>query len=93
MLDMQASHPSYEGMQYTLRNIPPKLDAALRRKAKAENRSLNDVAVQTLARALGLGDAAFVHRDLRDLAGTWVDDPDFDEALAEQDRIDREMWT
>jgi hypothetical protein len=31
-------------------------------------------------------------RDLRDIAGTWQSDRDFDRALAEQDSIDRELW-
>jgi hypothetical protein len=31
-------------------------------------------------------------RDLSDLAGTWVEDPGFDEAIADQDRIDSVLW-
>ena len=31
-------------------------------------------------------------RDLSDIAGTWVEDPEFDKAMAEQDQIDPEMW-
>ena len=32
------------------------------------------------------------HRDLDFLAGTWTDDPEFDQALAEQRKVDAEMW-
>ncbi len=32
------------------------------------------------------------HRDLDLLAGTWIDDPEFDQALAEQRKVDVEMW-
>jgi hypothetical protein len=31
-------------------------------------------------------------RDLSALAGTWVEDPAFDEAIADQDKIDPDMW-
>lgn len=31
-------------------------------------------------------------RDLSDIAGTWVDDPGFDEAIAAQRQIDPELW-
>jgi hypothetical protein len=31
-------------------------------------------------------------RDLSDLAGTWVDDPEFDAALEAQSQIDPELW-
>jgi len=80
-------------MQYTLRNIPPALDAALRRKAREEGRSLNQVAVEALMRALGLGGEEPVrHRDLADVAGTWDADPAVDDALEDQRRIDPELW-
>ncbi len=31
-------------------------------------------------------------RDFSDLAGTWVEDPEFDAALEDQRRIDWELW-
>lgn len=31
-------------------------------------------------------------RDLSDIAGTWVEDPEFDAALEDQRRIDWELW-
>ena len=36
-------------MQYTIRNIPDPLDAALRRSAREQGKSLNDVAIEALA--------------------------------------------
>jgi predicted nucleic acid-binding protein len=56
-------------MQYTIRNIPPALDEALRRKAERERKSLNEVAVELLAQALGVGAPAPRRRDLGDVAG------------------------
>jgi plasmid stability protein len=78
-------------MQYTIRNIPPAVDEALRRKAERERKSLNEVAVELLAQALGVGATAPRRRDLGDMAGSWIDDPKVDEALDEQRRIDPEL--
>jgi hypothetical protein len=79
-------------MQYTLRNIPPALDRALRALARREGKSLNEVAVSALARALGLGDTVVRQRELGDLAGTWEEDPEFDAVVAEHDEVDESLW-
>ena len=42
-------------MQYTIRNVPDYLDAALRVSAREQGKSLNEVAIETLARGFGLG--------------------------------------
>lgn len=90
---MPASQADNVGtMQYTLRNIPPHLDAALRRAAREQDKSLNEVAIEALSRALGLAGEPIKHRDLSDLAGTWTPDPSMEEALAEQRRVDPELW-
>ncbi len=80
-------------IQYTIRNVPPAVDRALRRKASAQDTSLHHVLLAALAREAGVGEGAGVlHRDLDHLAGSWVEDPEFDAALAAQDRIDSELW-
>jgi plasmid stability protein len=81
-------------MQYTLRNIPEKVDHALRKKAKEQGRSLNEVALEALAIVSGVHEPAerIKRRDLSDLAGTWVEDPAFDAAIKEMDQIDPELW-
>jgi len=79
-------------MQYTIRNVPDYLDAALRAAAREQRKSLNDVAVEALARGAGLSGPRSRQRDLRDIAGSWRNDPAFDSALAAQDTIDEEMW-
>jgi plasmid stability protein len=79
-------------MQYTIRNIPKELDAALRRRAREAGTSLNQAAVEAMARGAGLPGAATPRRTLRDLAGRWRDDPDFDRAIADQDKVDAELW-
>ncbi|HYL05657.1 MAG TPA: hypothetical protein VE075_06435 [Thermoanaerobaculia bacterium] len=79
-------------MQYTIRDIPPILDSELRRRAKTEGKSLNSVAIDALVRGVGLGEKPLRYRDLSDIAGTWVEDPEFDRAIADLDRVDEDMW-
>ncbi len=79
-------------MQYTIRNIPDYLDATLRDFARREGRSLNEVAVAALVRGAGLAERARVKRDLSDIVGTWQEDPEFDRAIADQQKIDEAMW-
>ena len=79
-------------VQYTLRKVPRAVDTRLRRRARAERRSLNSVALEALAKGAGLDSQAGPQRDLRDVAGTWVEDPDFEKSLALQHRIDRRLW-
>ena len=50
------------------------------------------MAVDALARGLGVGDVEVLYTDLDDLVGTWVHDPEFDRVVAEMDRVDEELW-
>ena len=79
-------------MQYTIRNVPNMLDEALRRAARERGKSLNEVAIEALARGAGVTEERRQRRDLGDIASTWRKDPAFDRALAAQDTIDEEMW-
>ena len=79
-------------MQYTIRQIPQSIDAALRRRAREQGKSLNEVTIQALARGAGLGENRGRQRDLADIVGTWRNDRAFDRALAAQDAIDKELW-
>ena len=79
-------------MQYTLRDIPPTVDSELRRRAKAQGKSLNAVAVEALIQGAGLGEAPIRQRDLGDIARTWQEDSEFDRAIADQDQIDEQLW-
>jgi hypothetical protein len=79
-------------MQYTIRGVPEVLDAAIRERARAEGKSLNEVAVAALADGLGLGAADVVRRDLSDVAGTWVAEEAVDAVLAAQDQVDEDLW-
>jgi hypothetical protein len=79
-------------MQYTIRRIPAALDEALRKIARAQRKSLNEIAIEALARGAGIAGNRVRQRDLGDIAGTWRKDPAFDSALAAQDTVDEEMW-
>jgi hypothetical protein len=92
---VQAPDAYNAGMQYTLRDIPKKVDQALRQKAKLEGRSLHEVAKEALALGAGIvpiGQKPVKRRDLSDIAGTYVHDPGFEEAMREQDKIDPRDW-
>jgi hypothetical protein len=79
-------------MQCTLRNVPEALDAALRRAARAQGKSLKEVAIEAVARGAGLSEPRCRRRDLSDITGSWGEDPAFDDALAAQDTVDAELW-
>lgn len=79
-------------MQYTIRNIPDFLDAALRRSARERGKSLNEVAIEALTRGAGLGEVRYRQRNVSDIAGSWREDPAFDRAHEEQDTVDPELW-
>ena len=79
-------------MQYTIRAIPDEIDCAIRQRARRESKSLNAVVIDALARGLALDAATTRHTDLDHLVGTWQEDPGFDSAVAEFERIDDESW-
>jgi len=78
--------------QYTIRAVPAALDRALRRQARQEAKSLNAVAVEALARGLELEAKPVEHTDLDALIGSWQEDPAFDRAIADFERVDEEAW-
>jgi hypothetical protein len=133
-------------MVITLSNLPPSIELALVARATAEQRPVESVVLDVVARELGVtlpraadtaaqagspdnsstsdrseckqldtskttyttnefgailvrsattdadGKPLPKRRDLSDLAGTWVEDPEFDAALEDQRRIDWELW-
>ena len=79
-------------MQYTIRQIPEAVDAEIRRRARQEGKSLNEVAIEALARGVGLGGEPVRFRALGDVSGRWQEDPEFDRAIREQRQIDESLW-
>jgi hypothetical protein len=78
-------------MQYTVRGIPTTVDKALRQRARAKGKSLNEVAIEALAEGIGL-EAHLERRDLSDIVGTWKKDAAIEAALAAQDEVDEDLW-
>jgi len=79
--------------QFTVRNVPAHVARALRSKAKRSSKSINSTLVEALTRQAGTEDSEEpIFHDLDFLAGKWEEDPDFDEAIAAQDRIDESLW-
>ena len=78
--------------QMTLRRIPDKVNRKLREVARKEAKSLNLVALEALEKGLGLADEPIEYHDLDDLAGSWIQDPEFEKVVAELDRVDPGLW-
>ena len=78
--------------QYTIRRVPASVDRMLRERARTEGKSLNEAAIEALQAGLGLSEDTVEFDDLDDLIGTWQHDPDTDQALADQDVVDVELW-
>ena len=81
-----------QNVQYTIRGVTPALDRCIREKATREGQSLNTTAMSLLERGLGLSKDVVRYTDLDDLAGTWVEDPAFDEAIKLLHRVEPELW-
>ena len=77
--------------QYTIRKIPQHLDRIAREKSKETHESLNTVLLDALSKGLDI-DGTMEYHDMDDLAGTWVEDPDIDAALASFNEIDEDLW-
>ncbi|MBN1345733.1 MAG: hypothetical protein JXQ73_23775 [Phycisphaerae bacterium] len=78
--------------RYTIRSVPPTVDAALRRRAKEEGKSLNQVVLDALGEAVAPEIQHRVFTDLDHCIGTWKEDPECEAALADQDVVDPSLW-
>jgi hypothetical protein len=79
-------------MQYTIRGIPSAVDAAIRQRARAGGKSLNEAAVEALTEGAGMAGIPRKRRDLAEIAGTWKTDKALEAALADQDLVDEDLW-
>ncbi len=81
-------------VQYTVRDVPPCVDARLREVAATEEVSLNQATLRAITRGLGMDGTAVRQRSLRHLVSTapktglkaWR------ETLQEQDRVNPDDW-
>lgn len=79
-------------MQYTIRGIPVTVDNALRERARAAGKSLNEATIDALVEGSGITGSRRKRRDLADIAKTWKADNAVEAALADQDRVDEALW-
>jgi hypothetical protein len=79
-------------IQYTIRQVPVRIDRSLRQKSKQARQSLNEAAIDALNKGLGLAEERFCFHDLDALSGTWHEDAAFDAAIAAQDQVDPRLW-
>ena len=79
-------------MQYTLRGIPRDVDAALRKRAQRERKTLNQAAVEAMAEGLGLERDPRPRRSVRDIVGALPKDPRLEAALEDQRRVEPALW-
>lgn len=78
--------------QYTIRQVPERIDRLVRRQAQQSNKSLNAVLLTILERGVGVADEPVEYHDLDELAGSWVADPEFDAAMEAFESIDEALW-
>ena len=80
------------GCQYTIRNVPKHVDRALRRRAKASGKSINQVAVEALVK--GSGERSRMYDDLDFLVGSLsrAEAKAMHREIAEQRTIDEDLW-
>lgn len=77
-------------MQYTIRSVPPKLDAVLRSRAKKTGKSLNEVMLDALAKGAGVApDTNFTDMDW--FIGGKKMDASFDDSLDWLDSVPKDI--
>jgi hypothetical protein len=79
-------------MQYTIRGISAALDLAIRARARRAGTSLNETALEALAEGAGVTGSPRKRRDLGGIAASWKADKALESALADQDRVDPDLW-
>ncbi len=78
--------------QYTIRNIPIRVDQILRRRAKETGKSFNQVALEALV--TGSGDSLKPKRDFSDVIGSLSekDAAKMEKEISLQRQIDEDLW-
>ena len=80
----------------TIRNMPPQIGQAIRKRAGEKGVSLNKAVISLLEEGLGLGKRKreTIHHDLDHLSGTWSEEEAaiFERSLARARAIDKEVW-
>ncbi len=78
----------------TLRKLPPRVGAAVRKRAEERKTSLNKAVIGLLEESTAVVSGSRTHHDLDELCGVWsrAEARAFETALAEQRVVDPELW-
>lgn len=78
--------------QYTIRNVPRSVDRALRQMAREKRKSLNAVLLEAVTNAVDVAAEPTAYDDLDHLIGSWIADPETEQALVEQRHVEAGDW-
>jgi hypothetical protein len=86
MQDVNARH-------LTVRNVPPRLMAAIDSERRRRGKSLNQTVIELLSQAVGVGGPR--RNGLARFAGTWTAGQlrEFEKATEAFERVDPELWS
>lgn len=78
--------------QYTIRNIPERVDRVLKRRAREAGKSFNQVALEALA--IGAGENLGPKRDFSEVIGSLSNEEaeSIEEEIRRQHQIDANLW-
>jgi hypothetical protein len=78
--------------QYTIRNVPDRVDRSLRKRVKETGQSFNQVVLDALT--IGVGEASRPKRDLSEVVGSLSrkEAERMDGEVRRQRQIDPELW-
>jgi hypothetical protein len=78
----------------SIRHVPPELARALDDEKRRRGTSLNQVVLDLLAQAVGLGKTRKRSNGLHRYAGTWTQEEfeEFEKAIEDQEQIDEALW-
>ncbi|HVH45358.1 MAG TPA: hypothetical protein VM925_23555 [Labilithrix sp.] len=81
-----------QARQYTIRNVPDRVDRSLRRRVKETGESFNKVVLDALT--IGAGESARPKRDLSEIVGSLSEKEAnrIDDEVRRQRQIDPELW-
>lgn len=81
-----------EKRQYTIRNIPDRVDRVLKKRARATGKSFNQIALDALI--MGAGEPLVPKRDLSFIIGSMTANEvaEMDQSISAQRQIDPSIW-
>jgi hypothetical protein len=89
-LPKQSAHAYNPNMTLVIDHLPESLTLALHDRAKVEGRSVQEIAMDAMARGLFVTTPKTESTDLSRVVGTWQEDPEFDDAMSDFERVDPE---